>query len=54
MSKKPEYYKTTSGVYVALNRKAVRMFKKKNIKYIRPGQFIDFKSMMPTKDNKDE
>ena len=55
MSKqKPEYYQTRGGLYVALNRSAVRMFKKKGIKYISPGQFIDFKSMIPTKDKKDE
>ena len=55
MSKqKPEYYQTIGGLYVALNRSAVRMFKKKNIKYIRSGQFIDIKSMLPLKDEKGE
>ena len=55
MSKQePAYYQTSGGLYVALNRAAKKMFKKKGIKYISPGQFIDFKSMIPTKDKKDE
>lgn len=43
---KPEYYKLPSGVYVALNRSAKRMFKKQGIEYRTENQFIDFKSMV--------
>ena len=41
MSKQePKYYKRM-GQYVALNRSAKRMFKKKGIKYLLPSNFPD-------------
>ncbi|MEC9065025.1 MAG: hypothetical protein VX810_00390 [Bacteroidota bacterium] len=50
MSKQePKYYKRM-GQYVALNRSAKRMFKKKGIKYLLPTSFINIKDLIKKED----
>ena len=52
MSKqKPAYYQTKGGLYVALNRAAVKMFKKKKMKYINPKKTISLEDVVKMKKN---
>lgn len=43
--KKPAYYQATDGTYVALNREARKLFKRKKIKFIDSRNILNPKSI---------